>query len=261
MYIRLLLVALLISPCTFANQPTLKLATLSPHITELVYSAGAGELLVGVSGYSNYPEAATQLPVIGDAFSINQELLLQLKPDIVLYWKDNIAKQMVSQVENLGIETLAIDTLHIEDIPKAILLIANTAATTPDTAVSDFLPRIEYLRNASHKKTTQKALIQISDRPIYTVNSNHWMSESLNVCGMTNIFADLPLQSSSVNIESIIARNPDVLIRFSPIKPSEQLAQYPQINAIKNNNIIKVNPDHYSRATLRLLDAIEVLCQ
>ena len=261
MIFRLCLILGLLCSYTPAFPKTPKVATLSPHITELVYSAGAGPLLVGVSAYSNYPEEATQLPVIGDAFAINQELLLQLKPDLVLYWKDNIAKQMVNQVENLGIKTLAIDTLHIADIPKAIQVIADTTGTTPNTAVANFLPRIEALKANAQNKPQLKALIQISDKPIYTVNKNHWMSESLNICGMTNIFADLPLQSTSVNLESIIARNPDVLVRFSPITPNEQLALYPQINAIKNNNIIQVNPDHFSRATLRLLSAIEVLCQ
>ncbi|WP_154223820.1 helical backbone metal receptor [Marinicella rhabdoformis] len=261
MYIRLFIFGCLMTSFAKADEPQLKLATLSPHITELVYSAGAGQLLVGVSGYSDYPIEAKNLPVIGDAFAINQELLLQLKPDLVLYWKDNIAKQMVTQVENLGIKTLAINTLHINDIPKAIKLIAKTAGTTPEAKVDHFLPRIAELKHAASTKTQQKALIQISDRPIYTVNGNHWMSESLNVCAMNNVFSDLPLQSASVNIESIIARNPDVLIRFSPIKENEQLAQHSQITAIKNNNIITVNPDHFSRATLRLLNAIEVLCQ
>ncbi len=261
MHIRLLFIILLISLQATAEKKPLKLASLSPHITELVYSAGAGQHLVGVSSYSNYPDAAQQLPVIGDAFAINQELLLQLKPDLVLYWKDNIAKQMVTQVENLGIKTLAIDTLHINDIPKAIYLIANTVGSTADPSVDKFMSRIESLKAISKTKAQHKALIQISDRPIYTVNGNHWMSESLDVCGMKNIFADLPLQSTSINIESIIARNPDVLIRFSPLKETELLAQHPQINAIKNNKIIQVNPDHYSRPTLRLLKAIEVLCQ
>lgn len=255
------LLLLFICQAALANDTEIKLATLSPHLTELVYSAGASEHLVGVSAYSNYPKQAQQLPVIGDAFSINQEILLQLKPDYVFYWKSNIAKQMVQQIENLGLVAMPITTDSIEDIPQAINQIAQLAGTTPNKDSKQFLARINTLKKKHASKTVGTALIQISDRPIYTVNGSHWMSEAINICGHHNVFADLATQSASVDIESIIAKNPDTLVRFSPLKPDETLSQMQQINAIKNQQVIVVNPDHFSRPTLRLLKAITAICQ
>lgn len=217
--------------------------------------------MVGVSAFSNYPEQAQQLPVIGDAFSINQEILLQLKPDYVFYWKGNIAKQMVQQIENLGLVTIPITTASIEDIPQAIDQIAKLAGTNPNEDSKQFLARINDLKEAHNTKAVRTALIQISDRPIYTVNGSHWMSEAINICGHQNVFADLATQSASVGIESIIAKNPDTLVRFSPLKPDETLAQMQQITAIKKQQIIVVNPDHFSRPTLRLLKAITAICK
>ena len=61
-----------------------RLVTLAPNLTELVFWAGAGEFLVGVSAYSNYPAQALELPVIGDAFMIDHERLAVLQPDLLL---------------------------------------------------------------------------------------------------------------------------------------------------------------------------------
>ena len=61
-----------------------RVVTLAPNLTELVFAAGAGSSLIGVSAYSDYPPAALELPIVGDAFMIDQEQLAILNPDLLL---------------------------------------------------------------------------------------------------------------------------------------------------------------------------------
>lgn len=244
--------------CSISNAQKIKLVTLAPHITELVYAAGAGDHLLAVSAYSDYPEAAQSLPQIGDAFSINQELLFSLKPDYVLYWANNTSQQHLDQVKKLGIRTLPITTDQLSDIPKAIQQIAQVAGTAASKNTHTFIERIEQLRT---KNKTQTGFIQVSEQPIYTVNSSNIMSEAISVCGLSNVFADLPVTSGTVSMEAVVAKDPDVIIRFSPITDNSPLRQWPKLKAIKNNQVIVVNPDHFTRPTLRLLQAIEHICQ
>ena len=82
--------------------PTLVSSHLPPNLTELVFAAGAGEFLVGVSAYSDYPQAALDLPVVGDAFMIDQEQLAMLRPNLLLVWESGTPPHLIDELRDLG---------------------------------------------------------------------------------------------------------------------------------------------------------------
>ena len=97
-----------------------RVVTLAPNLTELVFAAGAGEYLVGVSAYSNYPPEATGLPVVGDAFTIDQERLALLKPDLLLAWRSGTPAHLVDELRRAGYVVETIRTQKLEDISAAL---------------------------------------------------------------------------------------------------------------------------------------------
>ena len=232
---------------------------LSPHITELIYSAGAQDGLLGVSAYSNYPPAVSDITVIGDAFHINTEMLAQLKPDVVFYWAGGTPQQTVEKIKSMQLHAQAVVIEDLSDIPQAIKDIATTLGSEPEAEVQEFTSRLQALRDQA--LPNQTALIQISDQPIYTVNGSHWMSEAIAVCGLENVFADLEPASAAVTLESVVLHKPEVIVRLEPLSPDSRLAQWTEIPAIKNQQVAVLEADHFTRPTLRLLLAIESLCQ
>ncbi len=68
--------------------PAMRIVSLAPNITELLYSVGAGDRLIAAVEYSDYPLAAKKLPRVGDAFRVDYERVLELKPDLIITWKD-----------------------------------------------------------------------------------------------------------------------------------------------------------------------------
>jgi len=238
--------------------PRIKSITLSPHLTELVYSAGGANTLVGVSSYSNYPEIALTIPVIGDAFRLDLELIKTLDPDVIFYWKNGTANQVVEQLNRLDFNLHEVSIHTLSDIPRAIQDISQVLNTTPTEPINHFLNKLNKIKNRPH--TQQSALIQISNQPIYTVNGSHWMSEAIEACGLQNIFANLEAGSAAVTMESIIFKQPQVIINLDQSNTLNPLSKWNNIPAIKNNHIIHVNADKFSRPTLRILDAIETIC-
>lgn len=233
--------------------------TLSPHLTELVYSSGGGAHLLGISAYSNYPEDALNKQIIGDAFHLNLELISELQPDVIFYWHNGTPAQTIEQLKSLGFKLENVDITDLADIPKAINQIATTLKTQPDATTESFLTQLNQLKQQSqHRKP---ALIQISDQPIFTVNGKHWMSEAIAVCGLDNVFNDLKSLSVAVTLESVVLKQPDVIVRLEPLSADSQLAQWPSIPAIKNNHVAVLEADHFTRPTLRLLTAIKSLCE
>ena len=233
--------------------------SLAPHLTELIYSAGGGTNLIGISAFSNYPQETKNKPIIGDAFHLDLELISKLQPDIIFYWHNGTPAQTIEQLKSLGFNLKNIHITHLADIPKAIKLIAQTLKTQTSDDVENFNKKLKQLKQENHKN--KSALIQISDQPIYTVNGSHWMSEAIETCGLKNVFHDLNNLSAAVTLEAVVLQKPEVIVRLEPITDNNQLSKWTSIPAIENQHIAVVEADHFTRPTLRTLSAIQSLCE
>jgi len=242
-----------------AKQDTIRTSvSLAPHLTELIYSAGAGEQLLGVSAYSDYPPEVAAKTIVGDAFHVNLELIKSLNPDFIYYWKEGTPTQTISQLQQLGITLVAPEITRLEDIPATIDAIAKQLGSQAAPETHAFLPALDALKKQQHDKQT--ALIQIANQPIYTVNGTHLMSQAISVCGLTNVFADLEALSAAVTLEAVVVRKPEVLVTLKNDHSNNPLLKWESIPAIANQRIISLNPDHFTRSSLRMLHAIEDLC-
>ncbi|MFC3194265.1 helical backbone metal receptor [Marinicella sediminis] len=242
-----------------ADDTQVSCITLSPHLTELVYSAGGGDLLAGVSAYSDYPDEATELPIIGDAFRLDLEQIKLLNPSIIFYWHQGTAAQVVRQLSDMGFNMVRVDIRTLADIPQAIRKIANMLGTTPVPETDQFAEALTALKaQATGQKT---ALIQISDKPIYTVGRDHWMSEAISTCGLLNVYDSLDAPAVAITLESAVLHNPQVIVTTMPFDQNSSLASWTQVEAIRKQQVVELEADHFTRPTLRLLLAIRQLCK
>src|SRR5699024_10723756 len=117
-----------------------RVVTLAPHLTELVFTAGSGNTLVGVVDYSDWPEKARELPLIGDAFRFDMETILGLNVDLALAWTGGTPAAVGDRLEQLGIEVMWLGTRTLADIARALTRIGNRlgSADQARTAAADF---------------------------------------------------------------------------------------------------------------------------
>ena len=97
-----------------------RIVTLSPNLAELVFAVGAGEQLVGVSAFSNYPEAVSSLPLIGDAFMIDLEQLALLHADLLLAWESGTPARVVDELRSRGYRVEVLRTRRLQDVASAL---------------------------------------------------------------------------------------------------------------------------------------------
>lgn len=130
------------------QQPPARIVSLAPHITELVFAAGAGDLLVGVSEYSDYPAAAQNLPRVGDGFRVDLEQVAALEPDVVIAWASGNPRTAVAQLRRLGIPVMVLETRELKDIATQIELIGQLAGREEqaDETATDFREQLAVLR-------------------------------------------------------------------------------------------------------------------
>ncbi len=245
--------------------PADRLITLSPHLTELVFAAGAGKNLVATVAYSEYPQAAAKLPRIGDAFRIDVERVLTLAPDLVIAWDSGNPRQAIARIVSLGIPVWSVEIREPDEIAGVIKAIGDASGRTQaaGVAAADFQSKLNKLSKRYSSRQMLDYFFQVDDKPLYTINGQHLISKGLSLCGGHNIFHDLPGLAFQVTHESVIVADPVAM--FAPVRENEPnpLAiwlDWPSMQAVRENSLFTLPADKISQATPRLLDALEIAC-
>ncbi len=243
-----------------------RVVTLSPHLTELVYAAGAGRALVGVPLYSDYPEAAKAVPRIGDATRVDLERVLALQPDLVLAWKSGNSAADIARLERLGLRVYVSDAPRLGDVSRVIRTLGTLAGTSDDAqrAARAYEEEIDRLRTRYAGDAPVRVFYQIWDRPLLTVNGRHLISDVLRLCGGINVFADARLLTPSVSLESLIAARPQAILGGSSgMTPAQFDAQWRarEIPALSAVPVRYVSPDFIQRPTPRIAAGAQAICR
>jgi len=246
--------------------PARRIITLAPNLAELVFAAGAGDRLQAVVEYSDFPAPVLRIPRIGDAFRIDLERIIELKPDLVIAWKSGNPQSALRKLEQLGITIWQMEIMRPEEIADAVEEISIAAGTQAHgQAVAEQLrSRLSALVQQNAGKIPVEFFYQIAARPLYTVNGQHIISRSLEICGGRNVFANLQTLAPQVSRESVILANPQAMI--APEIPGEPRAlrawhDWPRLQAVQNKAMLYLPANDISRAAPRLLDSIELACK
>jgi iron complex transport system substrate-binding protein len=247
-----------------AAPPPQRLVSLAPNVTELVFAAGAGDRLVGVSEFSDYPVAARRLPHIGNAFRVDEERLLALRPDLVLAWRTGTPQSTIDRVRRLGVGVLVLDTQRLDDIAGAIerigAVVGTRAVAAP--AAARLRAEIAVLGRARPGERPVRVFIEIDDQPLYTVTGRHVVDEIVRRCGGRNVFAELPGVASAVDLEAVLARDPELIIVAddTAADPQRAWARWPSLSAVRNQRVVRIRGDLLTRATPRIVAGARAVC-
>ncbi len=247
-----------------AGAAVLRIVSLAPNLTELAYAAGAGQMLVGTVEYSDYPEAARALPRVGDAWRVDAESVLALRPDVVLAWTSGTPESTVARLESLGVRVVEIPTFRLADVATALRTIGHIAGTgtVAEEAATNFDAAIARLRAARAGAPRLSVFIEIDDEPLYTVNGHHIISEVVELCGGRNVFAELPQLAPAVGLEAVLARDPQVILTTDDTiaDPRAMWQRWARLTAVQSGTIYSMASDTLTRATPRLTIGAREVC-
>lgn len=247
-------------------QPAKRIVSLAPHVTELLYAAGAGGSLVGTVEYSDFPVAAKKIPRVGSHNAFDLEKIIALKPDLILMWQSGTVKGPVEKLRQIGIPIYASEPHILEDIAQNLRQLGMLADTESKAklASDQFLAKLKSLRVRYRTKKPLSVFYQIWHQPLMTINGQHMISQVIELCGGRNVFASLSALAPKVSLEAVLAENPQVIVGGSVATANpnwkEDWNKWPQLRAVKDQHIFYVNPDHLQRHTPRILEGAEALC-
>ncbi|MFO1376476.1 MAG: cobalamin-binding protein [Steroidobacteraceae bacterium] len=241
-----------------------RLVSLAPNVTELVFAAGAGSRLVGVSEFSDYPADARRLPRIGNAFRVDEERVIGLAPTHVLAWRTGTPPTTIGRLQQLGLRVIVLDTQRLDDIAAAIDSIGMLAGTQvlARRAAGRFRQDLSALRPRPAVHRPVRVFVEVDDEPLYTVAANHVVNEIISRCGGRNIFADLPGVAPVVTLESVIARDPELILVADDtvVEPRQLWKRWPELRAVRNQQVIRIPGDILTRPTPRILEGARAVC-
>jgi len=252
------------------NRPASRIITLAPHLTELVFSAGAGNRLVGVVEYSDFPAAALELPRIGDAFRLDHEAIVGLDPDLVLAWESGTSREVIDRLEQLGHRVVVLEAESLERVADSLRAIGRLAGTEryAEAAATAFEGSLDEIRAAAAGRAPVSVFYQVSVQPLFTISRRHVIGEAIELCGGYNVFGELLELSPSISPEAVIDAAPEAIIagRYSAEHSSmaNQLTvwrQWTSIPAVRDGNLFFVDANLMHRSSVRILDGVRELCE
>ena len=264
MITRLLLVITLL--CTSIGLQAERYITLSPHLTEILYDLGVGEQIVGTVDYSDYPEEAKQLPVIGNFQQLNIESIVALRPDVVFAWPDGNPDLQLQRLQELGLNVFKSGPKDLQQLANEIKTIGAMVGKSERARIISQTIADESSRLASRygSAKSMSVIYQIWHQPLRALGSDPWLVDILQHCGATNIFANLPQAYPQVSIESVVSKQPDIIIlpETSVEAARDELWQkWQSIEAVKKQQIITINADLLHRYTGRSIQGVIALCE
>jgi iron complex transport system substrate-binding protein len=246
-------------------RPAQRIISLAPHATELLFAAGAGAAVIGVSQYSDYPVAARHIASIGGAAAFDLERIVSLKPDLIIVWSSGNSAAQVARLRELRIPIFDSDPRDYATVASSLERLAAVAGTTSVglSAASAFRTRLASLTATYRQRPVVSVFYQIWQAPLMTLNGSHIASQAITLCGGKNIFAQLPQIAPVVGTEAVLQANPEVILTGSS-DTSAALSgwrRFPALHAVRAHNLLTIDADLLSRAGPRVLDGTEQVCR
>jgi iron complex transport system substrate-binding protein len=251
------------------RQAPLRIVSLAPGATELLFAAGAGAQVIATVEYSDEPPAARKVPRIGDVAAVDMERLVSLHPDVVVVWASGGNPAQRQKIAGLRIPMYEQQVARLADIPAGVRRLGELAGTqaVADKAARDMEARLAALTReyAARPGKAPSVLLQVWNRPIYTVGGKQLMSDALAVCGARNVFGDLPEPGPVVDTEAVIARDPDIIIVAAPqgegVAWVSDWKRLGSLAAVRNNRVAVFEDQALSRLGPSVIGATEGLCR
>ena len=249
------------------QQPARRIISMSPHVTELLFAVGGGSRIVGAMNFSDYPEAAKRIPLIGSNSQIDMERAVALKPDLLIVWKSGNTARQLEQLRQLGVPVFFSEPRKLDDVATSLTRFGQLLGTeaAAKQAAAAYRAQIAALAARHSKRPTVRVFYQVWDKPVYTLSGDHMVSDAIRLCGGENIFAGLKVKAPSVSIEAVLQANPEAIFGDEQHGPDDAgitiWKPYKTMAAVARGNLFMLNSELLTRSGPRLPQGVAQLCE
>lgn len=247
------------------SQPAQRIISLAPSMTELLFSLGAGDRVLGVMAYSDYPPEATQVPVVGQFDMLDMERIIALQPDLIVSWRTGNPRNSIRRLEALGLTVYVAEPDTLASIGSQLhrLGVLTGQQHMAEQLREDFDQQLHTIAQENSIKPEVSVFYQVWDAPLISVGGPELINNMIETCGGRNIFAELPV-GPAVNLEDVLARDPQAIIVSGPsedaVRWHEDWRRWSHLDAVQGGHLYNIPPDLVQRHSLRALEGLQLMC-
>ena len=253
-----------IAETTAKHKPSI--VALSPHIVEMLYDIGAGEQIIGTTAFSDYPDQAKNIPIIGNYIRLQLEKIIALQPDLIIAWKSGNPSDDLARLKQLGFKVIYSEPHNFEDIAKEMREFGQLTghANQAEQQAQQLLSKLASIKKQYQNKSPITVFYELWSRPLTTVAKGSWPQQFLNICQANNPFEQVAIPYPQVNIERVLQAPIQLIIQPLSINQSDKKGfnwqDWTIIPAVINKQLIQPDADAMHRMSMRSLKQLEILC-
>jgi iron complex transport system substrate-binding protein len=245
-----------------------RIVSLAPSVTEMLFAIGAGEQVVGVTEFCDFPAAAQSKPKVGYS-NPNIEALVALQPDLVLAPKEFLRADVLAKLEQLKIPTFILDAKRLEDIPLHIQTLGRLVERSAEAGavVQAMRHRIDELKRKVESLPAKRVLYVLNSQPLITVGPGSFIHQMIGLAGGMNVASQAGAPYPRLSMETVLKEDPEVLVfpvgTVESVPPSEQQQwqRWTSLSAIKHHRIHEVPSNLLNRPGPRIVEGLEQLAK
>ena len=237
--------------------------SLAPNLTENIFAVGAGDRLVGVTTFCNYPPEAEKIRKVSDTQTPNIETIIALKPDVVFV---STASQLENSTKTLAEKNIAVFVTspnNLEDVFKNLKTFGELFGTQEkaEKLIADLKRRVSATEEKVKGKTPVKVFVQIDKDSLFTIGKDSFITDLVSRAGGDSLTKTVETAYPNISKETALALKPDAVILSESPNNLEPNDVFKNSNAVKNGKVFKINADIISRPSPRLVDALEQIAK
>lgn len=247
-------------------RPPQRIVTLGAHLAEQLFALGAGDRVVGVSRFTDFPPEVKQRPVVGDAIAIHHEAIAQLKPDLVLVWRSGFPERARAPLQRLGVPVYESEIRSVAELAGSLRRLGRLLgrAEAGEAQARQLEQQWAALQAEYASRAPVRVFYQVWHQPLMTINREHLIHQAITACGGRNLFAELPALTPTVSWEAAVQRNPQVIAMAGSASDHPEQGRWPQfpgVDAVKAQRFAMVDGDLINRMGPRFMQGARQLCE
>ena len=249
-----------------SQEKPLRIIALAPHIVEMLYEIGAGELIIGTTDHADFPEQAKEIPLVGNYSNLNVEQILSLDPDLIIAWKTGNPSEDLARLAKMGIKIVHSEPKVLEDVATEVIKFGKITGNEvqAERVAQAFLKKLSGLKALYQDKAPISIFFELWSRPLTTVARNSWPQQQLAICKADNLFIDSLTDYPQISVEDVVLKGPEIIIQPSSMGKNSGDAvnwrQWETIPAVKANAFLSPDANKVYRMSSRVLDELTLLC-
>ena len=247
--------------CSLA-QEQLRLVSLAPDITRNLIAIGAESQIVGIIEHNQLQLELPQAQVVGDYQLLNIEAILALQPDYVLVWQGGNPEAQLQRLESLGLQVVRVKSDRLADLPNQWRLFGEllNREDQAESLIEQFSSALESYRVEAERPV--RTFYQLWHQPLMSINNSGYQAEILQLCGANNVLAEAYEAFPQVGIEAVLAADVELILASDELPQDwrESWSDWPQIPAVKRDQLYTVEADYLHQLTLDTLKGVSQVC-